>query len=66
VWDLSQRLGGQLRIAGSAVIGFDFVAALALADALAIDRLAVAELLPTIEGAMVRKINERMEGARDG
>ena len=61
-WDLAQRMGGQLRIAGSVVVGFDMVAALAMAGALRIDRGAVAELLPVIEGAMVREINGKNDG----
>ena len=56
------RLGGQLRIAPSGgVIGWDMGAALALASALGICRMAVAELLPAIEAGMVRKINEQMD-----
>ncbi len=56
------RLGGQLRIAPSGgVIGWDMGAALALASALGICRMAVAELLPAIEAVMVRKINEQMD-----
>ena len=60
VWDLVQRLGGQLRVSGSAVIGWDMGAALKLGAALGISRIAVAELLPPIEAVMVRKINEEM------
>jgi hypothetical protein len=41
-------------------------AALTLARALNIDTLIVAELLPEIEAMMVRKLNEQMEGGRDG
>ena len=41
-------------------------AALAMARALGIDTLIAAELLPEIEAAMVRKLNEQMEGGRDG
>ena len=57
-----QRLGGQLRLVagaqGAIVIGWDMTAALALATALGIPPLAVAELLPPIEAVMVRKLNE--------
>ena len=49
-----------------AVIGWDMGAALAMANALGIDTLIVAELLPEIEAVMVRKLNEQMEGSRDG
>lgn len=49
-----------------AVLGWDMGAALALAAALGIDTLIAAELLPEIEAVMVRKLNEQMEGGRDG
>lgn len=55
-----QRLGGQLRISGRSVIGWDMGAALALARALGIDALTAAELLPGIEAVMVRKLNEQI------
>ncbi|WP_296426601.1 hypothetical protein [Yoonia sp.] len=47
-------------------MGWDMGAALALAQALGIDTLIAAELLPEIEAVMVRKVNEQMEGSRDG
>ena len=49
-----------------AVLGWDMGAALAMANALRIDPLIAAELLPEIEAVMVRKLNEQMEGGRDG
>jgi len=49
-----------------AVLGWDMGAAIALAQALGIDTLIAAELLPEIEAVMVRKVNEQMEGSRDG
>jgi len=62
VWDLVQRLGGQLRLVagshGTIVIGWDMTAALSMARALDIPPLAVAELLPPIEAVMVRRLNE--------
>ena len=66
VWDLVGRLGGQLRVIPGAVVGWDMCAALAVARALGIDALIAAELLPEIEAVMVRKLNEQMEGSRDG
>lgn len=48
------------------MLGWDVGAALALAHALGIDPLIAAELLPEIEAVMVRKLNEQMEGSRDG
>lgn len=41
-------------------------AALSLASALDINELIAAELLPEIEAVMVRKLNEQMEGRRNG
>ena len=56
-----QRLGGQLRISGSAVIGWDMGTALQLGAALGVSSIAIAELLPPIEAVMVRRINEHMK-----
>ena len=62
VWDLVGRLGGQLRVAPSGgIIGWDMSAALAIARALGVPGVAVAELLPPIEAVMVAKLNERLE-----
>ena len=55
-----QRLGGQLRVTGSTVIGWDMGAALQMGAALGISPLAIAELLPPIEAVMVRKTNEEV------
>ena len=59
IWDLVQRLGGQVRVAGGmsggAVLGWDIGAALGLSP------LIIAELLPPIEAVMVRKSNEEIE-----
>ncbi|MCL4676458.1 MAG: hypothetical protein KJZ59_10665 [Pararhodobacter sp.] len=60
------RLGGQLRVAPGAVLGWDMGAALAMAQALGVNTLIAAELLPEIKAVMVRKLNEQMEGGRDG
>ena len=43
-----------------AVLGWDMGAALALAQALGIDALIAAELLPELEVVMVRKLNEQI------
>lgn len=65
VWDLVQRLGGQVRVvsgmSGGAVLGWDMGAALQLGSALGLSPLIIAELLPPIEAVMVRKINETMQ-----
>lgn len=60
MWDLFLRLGHQLRALPGAIVGVDILAAFALADALAIDRLAVAELLPEIEAVAIPAMNESM------
>ena len=54
------RLGGQLRVIPGAVLGWDMGAALALAQALGVNTLITAELLPEIEAVMVRKLNEQI------
>ena len=54
------RLGWQVRAIPGVILGWDMVAALALADALGLDRRAVAEFLPEIEAAAMPKINEQM------
>ena len=65
VWDLVQRLGGQVRVtggmSGSAVLGWDMGAALQLGSALGLSPMIIAELLPPIEAVMVRKINEHLQ-----
>ena len=65
IWDLVQRLGGQVRVAGGmsggAVLGWDMGAALQLGAALGLSPLIIAELLPPIEAVMVRKTNEEIE-----
>jgi hypothetical protein len=66
VWDLAQRMGGQIRVIQGAVLGWDMTAALAMASALGISPRAVVELLPVIEAVMVRELNEEREGRRDG
>ena len=64
VWDLTGRLGGQLRILPGAVVGWDMGAAMALGRALGVPTLAMAEFLPAIEAVMVRKINEQIASER--
>lgn len=66
VWDLAERMNGQLRAIQGAVLGFDLGAGLALARALCVDPLAAAEMLPEVEAAMVRKLNEQIKAAGDG
>ena len=52
-----------MRVAGKAVIGWDMSAALALAKALGLNLMVVAELLPDVEAVMVRRINEKIEAS---
>ncbi|WRH63803.1 MAG: hypothetical protein RSE12_05545 [Fuscovulum sp.] len=59
-------MGGQIRAIPGAVLGWDMTAALAMAAAMGISPRAVVELLPVIEAAMVRNLNEEREGRRDG
>lgn len=63
------RLGGQLRLVsggtGAGVIGWDMGAALALAAALGVPPLAVAELLPSIEAVMVAAMNAQIASGGD-
>jgi hypothetical protein len=50
-----------MRVAGKAVLGWDMSAALALARALGLNPMVVAELLPELEAVMVRRVNEKIE-----
>ena len=47
-------------MSGGAVLGWDMGAALQLGAALGLSPAIVAELLPSIEAVMVRKINEQV------
>ena len=61
VWDLVGCIGGQIRVAPSGgVIGWDMGTALAMARALGVPGVVVAELLPAIEAAMIVKLNEQI------
>ena len=54
------RLTGQLRVIPGAVLGLDMTAAVAMAEALGLNTLACAELLPDIEAMMVRGLNAQI------
>ncbi|ADZ72456.1 MULTISPECIES: DUF7697 family protein [Alphaproteobacteria] len=60
------RLTGQLRAIPGAVLGLDMTAALAIAEALGLNTLICAELLPDIEAMMVRGLNAQMKAEHDG
>ncbi len=63
---MALRMGGQLRVApAGAILGWDLSAALALAAALAVDLLIAAELLPVIEAAAVRGLNQTLLASLD-
>jgi hypothetical protein len=47
-------------VAPGAVLGWDMGAAIAMAQALGVNTLIAAELLPEIEAVMVRKVNEQI------
>jgi hypothetical protein len=44
------------------VVGVDLVAAFALADALGVNKFALAEFFPAMEAALVRRMNEQITG----
>ncbi|GAB4227801.1 MAG: hypothetical protein Kow0032_07300 [Methyloligellaceae bacterium] len=52
---------GQVRAVPGAVLGWDFGAAFALVNALGVNPLIAAEILPEIEAVAVRAINETMK-----
>lgn len=60
VWELAQSLRGQFRAIPGGVVGWDMTAALAMAEALGLNRLIAAELLPLIEPYAVRGINAQV------
>lgn len=49
-----------MRVIPGAVLGWDMTSALTLAQALGVNTLIAAELLPEIEAVMVRKLNEQI------
>lgn len=64
MWALSQHLYGQWRMGGKgAVMGFDMIVAMQMADAMGVCRQAVAEMLPGIGIAMAVELNK---GDNDG
>ena len=53
-------MGGQVRVVPGGVVGWDMTAALAMAAALGVSRLAAAEMLPALEAAAVTAINKQI------
>jgi hypothetical protein len=67
VWDLAQRMGGQLRVAPGAVLGWDLGAAMALGSGLGVNPLVAAEILPALEAIAVKILNEQVSsGSPEG
>jgi len=60
VWDLAQRMGGQLRVVPGAVLGWDLGAAMAMATALGVNPLVAAEVLPALEAVAVNALNKQI------
>ncbi|WP_075223162.1 DUF7697 family protein [Acuticoccus yangtzensis] len=60
MWDLAQRMGGQVRAVPGGVVGWDMTAALAMADALGFSPLAAVEMLPALEAAAITAINKQI------
>jgi hypothetical protein len=53
-------------VISGAVLGWDLCAAMLLAEALGVNKLVAAELLPGIEAVMVRNANEQIESVKNG
>jgi hypothetical protein len=59
-------MGGQLRVSPSGtIVGWDMAAAMALASALGVDPLVAGEVLPVIEAAAVRGLNQSLLASMD-
>lgn len=59
-------MAGQFRAGGFGVIGWDFSAAFALAQALGVSAFLVAEMLPDIESVTLRALRDNSDGDGDG
>ncbi len=53
-------MGGQLRVVPGAVLGWDLGTAIAMASALGINPLIVAEILPALEAVTVKALNDKI------
>jgi hypothetical protein len=66
VWDLFLRLVGQMRIVAAGeqvrVLGLDIGAAFTVGAALGVNAFALAEFFPAMEAALVRRMNEQLNG----
>lgn len=61
VWDLVIRMQRQLRVSMGGIVGFDMTAAFTMAEALGVDALVVAEILPAVEAVAMTRMNETGE-----
>lgn len=64
VWDLFQRLTGQVRVSRGLVIGVEMGTAFQIADALGVNKFVLAELFPRIEAVIVRSMNEAIKAGQ--
>jgi hypothetical protein len=58
VWDLFQRLTGQVRVSRGLITGVEMGTAFQIADALGVNKFVLAEFYPSIEAVIVRSMNE--------
>ena len=58
-------MGGQLRAVPGAVLGWDLGTAMALAQALGVNAVVAAEILPALEAAAVTAINDQIKSGSD-
>lgn len=65
-WQALRAAGGQLRMAGTVVVGLDMGAVLALGNALGACPVTLAEVLADAEATIVANINERLRSGEDG
>lgn len=61
IWELFQSLTGQVRVSRGLVTGIEMGTAFQIADALGVNKFALAELFPRIEAAIVRSMNEAIQ-----
>lgn len=66
MWELVLKIGHQLRVSERRVVGFDFVAAFAVAAASGVPAAAVAEWLPQIEQVAVAEMNRVIQEQANG
>lgn len=65
-WRLLRSAGGQVRMAGLAVVGLDLGALLALGQAAGASPLTLAEILPEVEDVIVHGLNAQLRDMSHG